>query len=168
MIEVGVKVEFARALDMIANAEKKTSRKALRAGVRASAKVYLDAVKRMMPRGETGLLRRSIAMRSGGSRAAVGQRKRRYKERKKGSQINRKGYAAPIHFIERPTKSHRIKALRILHKAMKIGRGKGAKIRAAVNHPGTKAALVLPRARRASQSAAKSAFTIAVYREFQK
>jgi hypothetical protein len=144
----------------------------LKTATRSACKVILTTLRRTAPRG-TGLLRRSMGMnvrvRGAQVTARVGQKQdfRAKKGAKKGSNINRRGYAVPIHMVERGTKPHMIKPT--AGKLLAWSKGKGRKAQTtfarSVQHPGLKPMAILDQARRASQRPAAEAWYEAVRKE---
>ncbi len=149
-----------RALD------RKVRKKVIRKATSAAAKLIHKEARRLSPR-NNGFLRMSliVVIRSGKSVifARIGQEKNKKFKRKrfKGSNINRRGYAVPLHWIEDGTKSHRIAAS---GKALSwtAGKRKGSKGRAvfakSVRHPGTRPGKLLERSGRLASPAAGRAF----------
>ncbi len=166
-IEVDLTVDgIDTVLAELATFSAKIQTRHLRPAVNAAARIILAEVKRQAPRGN-GFFRRSLIVvvkqRGGFVKAQVGQatQPKTYKRKRiSGSQINRKGYAAPIHFIEAGTKPHLIQSVRAPGKrsALAFGKGKQRTFRTAVSHPGTKANNVLERAARTAAPAAGAAF----------
>lgn len=153
--------------------ERRVRTRTIKNATRASAKILLAEARRLAPR-RNGLFRRSIVLtvRSRGARvvARIGQKKDYRSKRKnlRGSNINRRGYAAPIWFIEQGTASHTIRPSKkggVL--AITTGKGKKAQVRftRVVHHPGIKAQHVLDRARRAGQRAAAQAWYAEIRKE---
>lgn len=136
--------------------DRKVRRRILRKATTAAAKEVHAEARRLAPKAN-GFLRTSLKVNVKAGKKAVfakiGQEKNRQFKRKrfKGSNINRRGYAAPIWFIERGTTGHTItpagKAL-----AWSAGKRKGSKgtmiFARSVRHPGARAQHLLERAGR--------------------
>ena len=137
--------------------DRKVKRKILRKATTAAAKELHAEARRLSPR-VNGFLRQSlkVVVRSGKSAvfAKIGQEKNRKFKRKrfKGSNINRRGYAAPIWWIERGTKAHEIRPISGKAVAWSAGKRKGSKgkmiFARSVRNPGMKAGRLLERASR--------------------
>lgn len=154
-------------LQSLDNVEKKVRKKLVRKGTVAAAKIVQKEVKRLAPR-TNGFLQRSIKVvtsaKQGIVTSRIGQEKGRKFKRKKigGSAMNKKGYAAPIYWIERGTKAHPIvpdngKVLAITGKASK-GKKAGITFTRKARHPGSKAQKILERAEHTKKAACKAAF----------
>lgn len=153
----------------------KVRRKSIGKATIAAAKVILAEVKRTVPT-VTRMLLRSLTLatnqRVNFTVCRVGQKKqirRKFKQTNKNltaSNINRSGYAAPIHLVENSTKPHIIKpknAKRLRFFGVS-GVTKGGKVkrsvsfRTKVNHPGTSADGFLRRAGLRSGVRSRAAF----------
>lgn len=158
--------------------DRKVRKKVLRKATSAAAKELHKEARRLAPR-QNGLLRMSLKVQIKSGKTAVwgkiGQEKNRQFKRKRlrGSNINRRGYAAPIWWIESGTKAHRIEAptgKRGL--AWSTGKRKGSKgtliVRRSVKHPGMRGQQVLERAGRHGAPAAGSIWRAIVTEELAK
>lgn len=164
-----------QAIGQLRAVERKVQKKVLRKATRAAGKPVHEEARRLAPR-VNGFFRMTLKLvvKSGKQAvyARIGQEKNRQFKRKrfKGSNINRRGYAAPIWWIERGTKRHAIVADKTL--AWSSGRRKGSKgkmnFAKKVNHPGMRAKNLLERAGRAASGRAATAFNNVVRDEMTK
>jgi hypothetical protein len=154
---------------------KKLRKKTIKEATMAAGNVVLKEVRRTVPR-VTGFLKRSLTMvtmpRLNFTSCKIGQRKqvkRKLKATTKSmlaSNINRSGYAAPIHLVENSTKPHVIKPknAKMLRFMGITGTTKGGKIRRtgvfrrSVKHPGTSADGFLRRSSITTRTPSKAAF----------
>ena len=146
--------------------DRKLKKKILRKATTAAAKELHKESRRLAPR-NNGFLRMSlkVVVRMGRKVvfAKIGQEKNKQFKRKRfrGSGINRRGYAAPIWWIERGTVRH---AMAATGRAMAwaTGKRKGSKgkmiFAKRVQHPGTRAQRLLERSRNMGGPAAGRAF----------
>ncbi len=156
--------------------DRKVRKKILKRATTAATKELHKEARRLAPR-KTGMFRMSLKVQVKTGKSAVfgkvGQEKKRKFNRKKprGSNINRRGYAAPIHFIEMGTKQHEIKG-KDKPLAWSTGKRKGKKgtmiIRRSVKHPGTKGQQVLERAGRLGGPVAAQVWRSIIVEELAK
>lgn len=179
-----------RIFDQLDQLDKKVQRKVVRKATNAAGKVVLkEAQREAGSLRVTGFLRRSLKSvtrsRKGWTTVRVGQRKQnqfkaRSVSRVKGknlSQIQRKGNAVPIWWLERGTKPHQIRAWvrasdgTTKPLAFQVGRRTATKSGLAfaqrVDHPGTRAVRILGKTARRSRSAAAQAYASTAAREMR-
>lgn len=173
---IKIDIDVTKTTTQLRNVDRKVRKKSLRKGVTAATKVLQKEARRLAPRAN-GFLRMSlrtvVRMQKDGSVVGrVGQEKNKRFNRKryKGSNVNRRGYAARIWWIESGTRSHRIEPSgKVL--AWRAGGRKGTKGKAVFSrfarHPGSRARHVLERSARAGKLAAADAFNQAVSLEMQ-
>ena len=181
----------SQVLAQLSAVDRKVRTKTIRRGTNASGKVVLDTLKQRADAIRvTGFTRRSLKSvsksKNGATTVRVGQEKQKqFKLRKSArvggrnlSQIQRAGKAVPIHWIERGTKPHTIRAAGkgntrtysagsnfLVFQAVARRRGnKGLAFAKSVRNPGMGARRILERTIRLSRSKESAAF-IAVARE---
>jgi hypothetical protein len=190
-VSIGIESEAATAA--LEGLDNRARKKALRPAVQAVAKLNLDAMKRLSPK-TSGAFKRSLMVvtrkvkpQAKSITCLVGQRKQRKagrassaKANAKGSQITRAGLAAPIHFLDRSTKPHKIAPTkgRVIRfpgignsKAGSVNVSRSGRVTATrgrikataiftrtVSHPGTSAQNLLSRAAHATRGRASAVF----------
>lgn len=150
-------------------------RRIVRRATTAAGKITLKETQRQASTARvTGFLRRSLRSEAKSSRGRttvkIGQQKQKqFKARKTTrvkfknlSQIQRAGKPVPIHWIERGTKPHLIRAKRVRIMAFQVSRrtrrSSGMAFAKFVRHPGMRPTWLLARSQRLSQRPAMTAF----------
>lgn len=166
-----------RTLEQLRSVDRKVRKKTLRKATTAATKFLQKEARRIAPRAN-GFFRMSLRtvvrmQKDGTVLGRVGQEKDKRFNRKrfKGSNVNRRGYAARIWWLESGTKRHAIKPSgKVL--AWTTGQRKGSKGKARfarkVEHPGSRAQHVLEQSARLGKSAAADAFNSTVATELAK
>lgn len=167
---------MATVLGQLRALDRKVKRKIMRKATNAGAKELHKEARRLAPR-TNGFLRMSlkVVIKAGKNAvfAKIGQEKNKQFNRKrfKGSGLNKRGYAAPIWWIERGTKRHAILASKRAL-AWTAGKRKGSKgkpiFAKSIKHPGSRAQRLLERAGRMGGPAAARIWMSTVSAEMAK
>jgi HK97 gp10 family phage protein len=170
-------VDVNRTLEQLRAVDRKVRKKSLRKATTAATKVIHKEARRLAPRAN-GFFRMSLRtivrmQKDGNVVGRVGQEKNKQFKRKryKGSNVNKKGYAARIWWLEGGTRRHAINPTgKVL--AWTSGKRKGSKGQARfarkVMHPGMRGLQVLQKAMRAGGPAAANAFNDTIASELAK
>lgn len=171
---IRIQLDVSKTTGQLAAVDRKVKKKTLRKATTSATKVIHKQARVLAPR-VNGFFRMSLRVvvrmqKDGTVVGRVGQEKNKRFTRKKykGSNLNQRGYAARVWWLEGGTKRHTItpsgKAL-----AWSTGRRKGSKgqtrFAGRVNHPGARAQRILASAGRSSGSAAAEAFNSTVATE---
>ncbi len=177
MDQVNIELDVAPTVSQLDAVDRKVRKRVLRRAVTAATKVVHKEARRVAPR-SNGFFRMSLRtlvrmQKNGTVVGRVGQEKNKRFNRKrfKGSNVNRRGYAARVWWIESGTKRHAIlPSGRVL--AWLTGKRKGRKGQTVfarkVMHPGTRGQAVLEKAAGASTTTAATAFNDAAATELAK
>lgn len=175
--QVKFDLDVSATLSQLRAVDRKVRKKTLRKATTAATKVVHKESRRLAPR-SNGFFRMSliVVVRMQKDQTVVGRvgqakNKQFKRKRYKGSNVNRKGYAARVWWLERGTRRHAITpGGKVL--AWTSGKRKGSKGQARfarkVNHPGMQGKHVLEESARASKTAAANAFNSTVATELAR